>query len=31
VNLNCIDGLTGGCSGKYKLDGVVVNCAMPVP
>jgi hypothetical protein len=31
VDLNCIDGLTGDCSGKYKLDGVVINCAIPVP
>jgi hypothetical protein len=27
----CIEGLTGNCSPKYSLSGVVVNCAMPVP
>jgi hypothetical protein len=27
----CIEDLTGNCSRKYSLGGVVVSCAMPVP
>jgi hypothetical protein len=31
MSTSCISGLTGQCSPRYKLDGVVVSCAMPVP
>jgi len=31
MSTSCISGLTGDCSARYKLSGVVVNCAMPVP
>jgi hypothetical protein len=31
MSTSCINGLTGDCSPKYKLSGVVVTCAMPVP
>jgi len=27
----CVEDLTGNCSPKYSVSGVVVNCAMPVP
>jgi hypothetical protein len=31
MSTGCIGGLTGDCSPKYQLSGVVVTCAMPVP
>jgi hypothetical protein len=31
MSTSCIEGLTGNCSPKYQLGGVVVSCAMPVP
>jgi hypothetical protein len=31
MDTDCVKDLTGNCSPKYSLSGVVVNCAMPVP
>lgn len=31
MSTDCIAGTAGGCNPKYKVDGVVVSCAMPVP
>lgn len=31
MSTSCIEGTEGWCTARYKLDGVVVNCAMPVP
>jgi hypothetical protein len=31
VSTTCIQDLSGSCSAKYRLGGLLVNCAMPVP
>ena len=31
VSTDCIQELSGNCSAKYGLGGLLVNCAMPVP
>jgi len=31
MSTDCIEGTDGWCSTRYKLDGVVISCSMPVP
>jgi hypothetical protein len=31
MSTNCIHGTAGSCNPKYKVDGTVVSCSMPVP
>jgi hypothetical protein len=31
MSTTCIEGIDGWCTASYKLGGVVVSCAIPMP